>query len=209
MTEHVVDDFDWMAVEAPQCCTYVAPKILQILKRLKVRRVLDLGAGNGALCGQLAAQGYETVGVEYYAGGVVSARHAYPDIPFYQLGVQDDPARLMDMEYPFDAVVSSEVIEHLYCPDLLPQFASGVMPKGAYLILTTPYHGYLKNLALSLTDSWDTHFTPMWRGGHIKFWSRKTLTALLADNGFEVVSFHGAGRLPYLWKSMVLVARKL
>lgn len=209
MTETFVDDFDWRAVEAPRYCAYVAPKVLQILKRLKVRRVLDLGAGSGALCGQLAAQGFDTVGVEYYAGGVLAARHAHPDIPFYQMGVQDDPASLMETEYPFDAVVSTEVIEHLYCPDLLPQFASSVMTQGAYLILTTPYHGYLKNLALSVTDSWDTHFTPMWRGGHIKFWSRKTLTRLLADNGFEVVSFHGAGRLPYLWKSMVLVARKL
>lgn len=209
MTEHVVDEFDCSPVEAPQYCSYVAPKVLQILKQLKARRVLDLGSGSGDMCGQLVAHGFDTVGVEYYAGAVLAARRAYPDIPFYGMGVHDDPAELMETEYPFDAVISTEVIEHLYCPDLLPQFAASVMSKGGYLILTTPYHGYLKNLALSLTDSWDSHFSPMWRGGHIKFWSRKTLTRLLADNGFEVVSFRGAGRLPYLWKSMVLVARKV
>jgi len=43
-------------------------------------------------------------------------------------------------------------------------------------------------------------------GGHIKFWSRATLTALLAEEGFTVAHFEGAGRLPYLWKSMVVVA---
>jgi hypothetical protein len=73
----------------------------------------------------------------------------------------------------------------------------------------TPYHGYLKNLALSVFDKWDFHHTPLWHGGHIKFWSKRTLTQLLTDSGFDVVEFHGVGRLPYLWKSMVLVATKV
>ena len=115
----------------------------------------------------------------------------------------------MKNESRFDAVVSTEVIEHLFSPHLLPLFAAGTLDKGGYLILTTPYHGYLKNLVLALLDGWDTHLTPLWHGGHIKFWSRKTLTRLLSENGFEVVGFSGVGRLPYLWKSMVLVARKV
>jgi len=45
-------------------------------------------------------------------------------------------------------------------------------------------------------------------GGHIKFWSRKTITQLLSENGFEVTEFSGVGRFPYLWKSMVIVAIK-
>lgn len=76
------------------------------------------------------------------------------------------------------------------------------------MVITTPYHGYLKNLALSLLDKWDVHHTPLWHGGHIKFWSRATLTELLDRHGFDVVGFSGVGRVPYLWKSMVLVARK-
>jgi hypothetical protein len=48
----------------------------------------------------------------------------------------------------------------------------------------------------------------LWHGGHIKFWSRNTLSLLLQESGFEVVAFSGVGRFPYLWKSMVLVARK-
>jgi 2-polyprenyl-6-hydroxyphenyl methylase/3-demethylubiquinone-9 3-methyltransferase len=67
----------------------------------------------------------------------------------------------------------------------------------------------LKNLALSIANKWDFHHTPLWHGGHIKFWSRKTLSQLLTEGGFEVVGFHGVGRLPLLWKSMVIVARKV
>ena len=76
-------------------------------------------------------------------------------------------------------------------------------------MISTPYHGYLKNLALSILDKWDKHHTVLWHGGHIKFWSRKTLTLLLQENGFNVIAFHGIGRLPYLLKSMILVARAI
>jgi 2-polyprenyl-6-hydroxyphenyl methylase/3-demethylubiquinone-9 3-methyltransferase len=73
--------------------------------------------------------------------------------------------------------------------------------------LSTPYHGYLKNLALALCDRWDHHHTALWHGGHIKFFSRATIGRLLSDNGFEVQGFRGVGRVPYLWKSMVVVGR--
>jgi uncharacterized protein (AIM24 family) len=72
------------------------------------------------------------------------------------------------------------------------------------IILTTPYHGYLKNLMLAATGKMDSHFTALWDGGHIKFWSRKTLSTLLEEQGFRVTNFKGSGRLPYFWKSMVL-----
>lgn len=74
------------------------------------------------------------------------------------------------------------------------------------VVLSTPYHGYLKNLCLAITGQLDHHFTVLWEGGHIKFWSKKTITKLLTDNNFTVINFRGVGRLPYLWKSMVIVA---
>ena len=74
--------------------------------------------------------------------------------------------------------------------------------------MTTPYHGYLKNLAISVIGGWDRHADPLWDGGHIKFFSRRTITRLLNEAGFRVVSFNGVGRLHYLWKSMVVVAVK-
>ena len=98
--------------------------------------------------------------------------------------------------------------DSLYSPHHLPQFAAPLLKDKGVLIITTPYHGYLKNLALSLFNKWDHHHTALWHGGHIKFWSKKTLSTLLADNGFELVAFSGVGRLPWLWKSMVIVAQK-
>lgn len=200
-------DYGW-SERAPHSCGYISPKIREMLASLDVNSVLDLGCGNGELCGALAQTGRLVAGVEYDRGGYEIACKANPDLQFFNLGVQDDPEPILAYcPDKFDAVVSTEVIEHLYFPALLPRFAKQVLKPGGLLILTTPYHGYLKNLALSVFDKWDHHHTALWEGGHIKFWSRKSLSELVGREGFRVVDFAGVGRLPYLWKSMALVSR--
>lgn len=208
MSNNVVDNYGWNP-EIPESCGYLAPAIVTILKQLKSKKVLDLGCGNGSLCGLLHGMHYDVTGVEYDAAGVAIASRTYPAISFFNLGVQDDASQVVQQRGLHDTVISTEVVEHLFSPHLLPQFAAKVLGPGGHLVVTTPYHGFLKNLVLSLTNHWDTHHTALWHGGHIKFWSRATLTKLLADNGFEVVAFSGVGRVAYLWKSMVLVARKV
>ncbi|MFK5950494.1 MAG: class I SAM-dependent methyltransferase [Methylococcales bacterium] len=207
-TENIVDNYGWSSPEGPNSCGYIAPRILSIIKSLDVKRVVDVGAGNGQLCSDISHEGYQVAGIEYDTQGVEIARSNYPEIPFYNLGVQDDPAKVLQQEELFDVAVSTEVVEHLFSPHLLPIFTKELLKEDGILIITTPYHGYIKNLALSLFNGWDTHHTPLWHGGHIKFWSRQTLTNLLEENGFKVISFSGVGRMPYLWKSMVLVAKK-
>jgi 2-polyprenyl-3-methyl-5-hydroxy-6-metoxy-1,4-benzoquinol methylase len=204
---NVVDEYGWHLPSIPESCGYITPEMLRILGTLSVRRVCDLGSGNGALVGALRNAGYQAAGVEYDKQGAEIAKKTHPDSNFYNLGVQDDPAPIMAAEgEAFDAVVSTEVVEHLFAPHLLPIFARQILRERGYLVVSTPYHGYLKNLALSLFNKWDNHHTALWHGGHVKFWSRKTLTKLLEENGFQVTEFHGAGRLPWLWKSMILVA---
>jgi len=201
-------EYGWRDATAPPSMEFIVPAVLRLLQEIRVKRVLDLGSGNGALSAVLQKSGYDVVGVEYDKKGFELSARLYPTIRFYNLGVHNDPKELRELEGEFDAVISTEVIEHLYSPHLLPQFARGVLASGAHLVLSTPYHGYLKNLALSLLNRWDNHLTPLWHGGHIKFWSRRTLSTLLCENDFDVVRFVGAGRISYLWKSMILVARK-
>jgi 2-polyprenyl-3-methyl-5-hydroxy-6-metoxy-1,4-benzoquinol methylase len=208
VTENLVENYGWERSDGPESCGYITPRILEILKDLRVKSVVDIGAGNGALCGQLAGSGYSTVGIEYDKSGVAVARANHPLVRFYNLGVQDSVSEVLANEQLFDAAVSTEVVEHLFSPHLLPIFAANLLRPNGYLIVTTPYHGYLKNLALSLLGKWDSHHTVLWHGGHIKFWSRATLTSLLEANGFAVIGFSGVGRASWLWKSMILVAQK-
>lgn len=205
-TNTITTGYHFGSAAAPHTAAYLHSHILKACSSLSARRILDLGCGNGVLCATLASAGFEVVGCDPSVDGIGFARRTHPGIPFHQLGVYDSPAVLEGGR--FDVVVSSEVIEHLFLPRFLPRFASAVLRSDGHLILTTPYHGYIKNLALSLSGQWDRHFSPLWDGGHIKFWSPTTLSQLLSEEGFSVTEFKGAGRIPYLWKSMIVIARK-
>jgi 2-polyprenyl-3-methyl-5-hydroxy-6-metoxy-1,4-benzoquinol methylase len=164
-------------------------------------RVLDLGCGNGSLSNVIAQKGYEVVGVEESRQGIEIASSNFPSCKFIQGSIYNLP--YAQLENSFDVIISVEVIEHLLYPKELVKSARKCLKPDGQLILTTPYHGYLKNLVLGLSGKMDKHFTVLWDGGHIKFFSVKTLTTLLKDEGYKDIEFKFAGRIPYLWKSML------
>jgi 2-polyprenyl-3-methyl-5-hydroxy-6-metoxy-1,4-benzoquinol methylase len=199
-------DFNCAPAAAQHTEAYLWRHILGLCTELRARRIVDIGCGNGALCRELASRGYEVVGCEPCAEILLLAQRGAPGLVFYRLGVDDD-ASVVGNE-SFDVAIATEVVEHLMRPFNLPRFAKQLLRPGGHLIISTPYHGYLKNLFLALTNKWDAHLSPFWDGGHIKFWSYKTLSQLLNESGFRIVRFIGAGRLPFLWKSMIVVAQK-
>jgi 2-polyprenyl-6-hydroxyphenyl methylase/3-demethylubiquinone-9 3-methyltransferase len=105
-------------------------------------------------------------------------------------------------------VISLEVVEHLYDPRSYTRNLFSLIEPGGTAIISTPYHGYWKNLALALTGKMDTHFHALWDHGHIKFWSIATMTSLLTEAGFSELRFLRVGRTPMLAKSMIAIARK-
>ena len=168
-------------------------------------RVLDVGCGNGFVAGQFLARGCVVVGVDLSEQGVQQARQAHPGARFELLAANERVLEQLDCE-AFDIVVSTEVVEHLYAPKPYIAGCFAALKPGGVLVLSTPYHGYLKNLALALAGHYDQHANPLWDGGHIKFWSRRTLSTLLRDAGFTNLQFRGAGRLPLLWMTMLMAA---
>lgn len=185
---------------------YILQPLLNMLDKDKNRCILDLGCGNGYLVNYLIELGYNAYGTDASEKGIAIATQTHPDRFFVQdLSTGKLPAGLQGLS--FDTVISTEVIEHLYDPEAFTVFCKQVLSNGGELILSTPYHGYLKNLVLSIFDKWDTHLNPVWLGGHIKMWSANTLGGLLKTNGFTVTGFKGCGRIPYLWKSMIIKAQ--
>ena len=208
-----VREYGWSSATPPESFNYIMPAILNVLHQINAEfgeklKVLDIGSGNGFLCSQLSILGYRVTGVEPDERGVEISKSKYPHIKFYELGVDASPDEIVEECGFFDVVISTEVIEHLYSPCQLPQFAGKALSENGYLIISTPYHGYIKNLVMAIFDKWDFHHHPLRDGGHIKFWSRRTLIQLLQENGYIVAAFVGVGRIPYLWKSMIIVAKK-
>lgn len=182
--------------------------LLASIKKLgRVRNICDLGCGNGYLAGRLAELGYSVTGVDASTSGIEVARRQHPNVEFMRARISMALVSHL-RSHDFDLVVSSDVIEHLYSPSDLLAAASGLLGPRGHLLICTPYHGYLKNLALSISGRMDAHFTALWDGGHIKFFSVKTLSELIARQGFTDLSFSYYGRAPYLCKNMVCHARK-
>jgi 2-polyprenyl-3-methyl-5-hydroxy-6-metoxy-1,4-benzoquinol methylase len=186
--------------------SYQLTALLALLDKDKNKFILDLGCGNGYLVNYLIEHGYNACGTDASEKGIAIAKKTNESRFFVQdLSSGALPAQLQNI--PFDTIVSTEVIEHLYNPAAFIDFCKRQLGPGGEIIITTPYHGYLKNLVLSVFNKWDSHMDPLWLGGHIKLWSKKTLTKVITAAGFTVVTFKGCGRLPYFWKSMIIKAR--
>lgn len=184
---------------------YLIPGIIKMLPNKKDELILDVGCGNGAVANYLINQGYNVYGTDASEKGIQLANQVNPGRFFLQDLSQDDlPDELRNLR--FKTIISTEVIEHLYDPRKYISFCNDILKNsgGGNLIISTPYNGYLKNLAIALLDGHDKHHTVLWDGGHIKFWSYKTINALLKEFDIEITQFIGVGRLPYLWKSMII-----
>ncbi len=171
--------------------------------------ILDVGCGNGSFANYLIRKGYNVYGTDASVSGIEIANKQNSGHFFIQdLESENLPKQLQG--FPFKTIISTEVIEHLYNPRKYIEFCKNILIKsggGGDLIISTPYNGYLKNIVIALLDGFDKHHTVLWDGGHIKFWSYKTISALLKEFDFDVVKFKGVGRFPYLWKSMIIKAK--
>ena len=206
MAAPTYSEFEWPAEHAAngESGEKLTRVFVELVKKLDgVKSICDLGCGNGHISGHLAALGYQVTGVDASASGINIARRTYPSVEFVEALIDRDLKRLGS----FDLVISSDVIEHLYRPSDLLEAASALLKPRGQLLLGTPYHGYLKNLALAVAGKMDAHFSSLHDGGHIKFFSVRTLSQLLTSHGFTDLSFTYYGRAPWLWKNMICHAR--
>lgn len=206
MKKQIAERYGWNDNQQSCSQAYLEPAVLSICGALKPTSILDVGTGNGSLLPLWLRQGWKVSAMEPDKEGFeISKRVAGVDMR--QLGVGDELPQ--EWLQAFDAVISLEVVEHLFNPHHLVETAQAVLKPGGHAIISTPYHGYFKNLALAIFDKWDFHHHPERVGGHIKFWSKATLRSLFeANQAFRAVEFRGAGRAPYLWNSMVWVFQK-
>ncbi|MDR3356349.1 MAG: class I SAM-dependent methyltransferase [Spirochaetaceae bacterium] len=138
------------------------------------RRVLDVGCATGALLSKLRERGWRAEGVEINRKQADYARRVR-GLPVYGCPLED--AALPAGAYLL--ITASHLIEHLRRPRAFLAEARRLLAPGGRLFLTTPnIDGFQARL-----------FAGRWRSAifdHLYLFSVKTLTRLLAEEGFRV-----------------------
>ena len=157
-------------------------------------RLLDLGCGAGDLTADLRPAVASIVGVDVAEAALRRARARHPDIPFV---LADLDGALPLEDNAFDAVWSSEVIEHVADTARWMSEVRRVLRPGGRLLLTTPSHGRLK-LAV---DGLERYSEPL--GDHLHLYTARSLRGLLMEFDFDQVEVRAAGGWP-LWRRLLL-----
>jgi SAM-dependent methyltransferase len=144
--------------------------------------VLDLGCGDGAFAAELLAAGC-TVTMADVAGEAL--RRARARAPGAEAVLLDEGAPLPFAEDAFDVAWAGEVLEHVADVVGLLAEVRRVLRWGGRLVVTAPWHG-------RVVVATDAHFDP--RADHLRFFSARTLRAVLADAGFASARVRRAGR---------------
>jgi 2-polyprenyl-3-methyl-5-hydroxy-6-metoxy-1,4-benzoquinol methylase len=160
------------------------PAFLQLIDPRGLR-VLDLGCGgghNGAMLKKAGAR--EVVGVERDTGAAQDARKRLDRVIECDLA-KLDPADLGDEL--FDAILASDVLEHLYdAEDVLARAVTRLRPGGA-VVLSLPNISNVYVVSQLLLKTWPRRDSGIFDRTHVRFFAKRDMVRLLQGAGLRVL----------------------
>jgi 2-polyprenyl-3-methyl-5-hydroxy-6-metoxy-1,4-benzoquinol methylase len=167
-------------------------------------RVLDVGCGEGYFAHCLVRAGAEVIAADVSQEALRRARAREREL---ELALITDSGAWPLADASFDVVWAGETIEHVLDTAGWVSEVRRVLRSGGTLLVSTPAHGRALMLALALSGKrFDRHFEP--RGDHLRFYSTRSLRALLDDFGFEQVRARGAAGVPGARRLLLASARR-
>jgi SAM-dependent methyltransferase len=138
-------------------------------------KLLELGCAYGFFLAEASAH-FDVQGIEVCESAVRFCRTRGFDVEQGTL-----TAEYVDSRAPFDAVVMLDVVEHLLEPDKVMELVSTAMKPGGNLLLTTG--DWDSALSRIMGRNWRLMTPPQ----HTFFFSPRTMSAMLARIGFDVI----------------------
>ena len=171
-------------------------KVLDIINNsnFKKPRILDLGAGQGALSLRLHDSGYDVKAVDFN----IHDFKLKNKIDFIQVDF-DDKSQVDDFILKnlnaFDIIIGIEVIEHIHNPWEYIGMMSKMLKKNGIVIVSTPnissWHSRLRFLVDGMYDEFNNNS----QKGHINPTSKWKMRLIFDYFDLRDIKFFGAGRI--------------
>jgi SAM-dependent methyltransferase len=147
------------------------------------RRILDVGCGQGN-CGRLLSQrGHRVAGIELVPEVARQASRSLDEVVCGDV----ETCRLPWPPASFDAILCADVLEHLLDPwRVLRRLSELLVPQGL-LIASVPNIQNWRVIRGLLQGRWDYRARGILDRGHLRFFTRRTLTGLLEQAGLAIV----------------------
>lgn len=173
-------------------------------------RVLDVGCGNGVITRHLGKAGFNVLGIDVSDKTIETARSltTLPNVKFMKKSAEE----LVASGEKYDAVICSEVLEHLHQPGSLLKVLYDSLSDNGKLIVTVPNGNGPRELFvtrpilnLRKKNNWLWRTIVKLKKGmgysgttvqsaadnldHIQFFTRKELEKLSQSHGFRITGF--------------------
>lgn len=204
----------------PQTITYEYERIADI-KRLKFieahlqkeipagGRVLDVGCGNGVISRHLGQFGFDVLGIDISQKTIDVARskNKLPNVRFEAISAE----QLTAQGERYDAVICSEVLEHLDHPENLLKVIHESLKDNGLLVVTVPNGVGPRELCVTRPMLKARNNPGLWKFintiknalgfkgttvqsqadnlDHVQFFTRKDLLNIADENDFKVIKF--------------------
>lgn len=158
--------------------------ILKWLGEGRGRRILDVGAADGIVSRRLTERGWRVTGVEGDpALAQAGARHCE------RMLTANLNREIPEVAGPFDAILYGDVLEHLVDPlRALVELDRALVPDG-FVVISVPNIAHLYIRLLLLVGRFDYIDRGILDDSHLRFFTERSLRALIADAGLTVERF--------------------
>lgn len=190
--------------------------------------ILDVGCGNGIISLQLGKDGFNILGIDVSEKAIEKAKETNP---FSNVSFDvADAEKLKASGQSYDAIICSEVLEHLHQPSNLVGELYDILKDNGILIVTVPngtgpreslvtkpmlklrsknnwvWRSMLK-IKKSLGYSGTTIQSDADNLDHVQFFTKKQLDKLSSDNGFEIDTIESSNFIDDIFPVSLITTR--
>ncbi len=194
----------WKQTDELSDFVYKWPVVSKSIPQQQDITFLDYGCGTGKIAKKILEMNPKSkiVGMDVSGYAIKKISKLFPKQKFYQVA---DGGKLPIKNKSIDFIVALDVIEHIVDTDFILDEFNRSLPQGGKLLISTPYHGIIKNIIISLI-AFELIFNPY--SAHLRFFTKKSLFEGLKRHGFKPLNFGYFGRFFPISNGMYVLAEK-